>query len=104
MNVIYEILCAYVSKQGNHDPALPSAKACTLSVRRVFGMNDDRAFKVFKKVRWGNSKAVICSACGVIHEHYFIATRCQWRCKDCNHTFSVTSGTIFALHKLPLKR
>ena len=67
-------------------------------------MNDDRAFKVFKKVRWGNSKAVICSACGVIHEHYFIATRCQWRCKDCNHTFSVTSGTIFALHKLPLKR
>jgi transposase-like protein len=29
--------------------------------------------------------------------------RKQWRCRDCGHTFSVTSGTIFAFHKLPLK-
>lgn len=36
-------------------------------------------------------------------KHYFIKTRRQWHCRDCNHTFSVTSGTIFASHKLPLK-
>ena len=82
---------------------LLSAKARTLSVRRVFEMNDEQAFNVFRKVRWGDGKAVTCPACGVVHEHYFIATRRQWRCKDCNHTFSVTSGTIFAFHKLPLK-
>ncbi|MFZ6800381.1 IS1595 family transposase [Undibacterium sp. Di24W] len=82
---------------------LLSAKARTLSLRRVFEMNDEQAFKLFKKVRWGNSKAVTCPMCGVVHEHYFIATRSQWRCKDCHHTFSVTSGTIFAFHKLPLK-
>src|SRR5450830_1228404 len=82
---------------------LLSAKARTLSVRRVFEMNDEQAFKVFKKVRWGDGKAVTCPACGVVHGHYFIATRRQWRCKDCGHTFSVTSGTIFAFHKLPLK-
>ncbi len=82
---------------------LLSAKARTLSVRRVFEMNDEQAFNVFKKVRWGDSKAVTCPQCGVVHEHYFIATRKQWRCKDCKHTFSVTSGTIFAFHKLPLK-
>lgn len=35
--------------------------------------------------------------------HYFIRGRKQWRCKCCGHTFSVTSGTIFAFHKLPLK-
>jgi hypothetical protein len=33
----------------------------------------------------------------------FISTRKQWRCKSCNHTFSVTSGTLFANHKLPLR-
>lgn len=49
---------------------LLSAKARTLSVRRVFEMNDEQAFKVFKKVRWGNSKAVTCPMCGVVHEHY----------------------------------
>jgi len=82
---------------------LLSAKARTLSVRRVFEMNEEQAFKVFKKVRWGDGKAVTCPQCGVVHEHYFIATRRQWRCKDCGHTFSITSGTIFAFHKLPLK-
>lgn len=82
---------------------LLSAKARTLSVRRVFEMNEEQAFKVFKKVRWGDGKEVTCPMCGVIREHYFIATRKQWRCKDCKHTFSVTSGTIFAFHKLSLK-
>ena len=82
---------------------LLSAKARNLSVRRVFEMNDDQAFKVFKKVRWGSGKEVTCPMCGVVREHYFIATRKQWRCKDCKHTFSVTSGTIFAFHKLSLK-
>lgn len=82
---------------------LLSAKARTLSVRRVFAMDDEEAFKVFREIRWGSSKEVTCPACGVVHEHYFIATRRQWRCRDCKHTFSVTSGTIFAFHKLPLK-
>ena len=38
-----------------------------------------------------------------VAKHYFIKIRRQWRCRDCNHTFSVTSGTIFDSHKLPLK-
>ncbi len=62
---------------------LLSAKARTLSVRRVFEMNDEQAFKVFKKVRWGDGKEVACPQCGVIHAYYFIASRKQWRCKDC---------------------
>jgi len=39
----------------------------------------------------------------VVGKHYFQRTCKQWRCKDCSHTFSVTSGTIFAFHKLPLR-
>jgi len=34
---------------------------------------------------------------------YNIKVRQQFRCKDCFHTFSVTSGTLFASHKMPLK-
>lgn len=82
---------------------LLSAEARTLSVRKVFEMSDDEAFAVFREVRWGKSGDVVCPVCGVIGKHYFKATRKQWQCKDCKHTFSVTSGTIFAFHKLPLK-
>ena len=57
---------------------------------------------MFKQSRWGHHDA-ICPCCGSVAKHYFIKTRRQWRCRDCNHTFSVTSGTIFASHKLPLK-
>ena len=27
----------------------------------------------------------------------------RWRCKACRADFSITSGTLFARHKLPLK-
>lgn len=82
---------------------LLSAKARTLSVRKVFEMTEADAFNFFKKMRWGDREEVSCPRCGVDHKHYFIKTRRQWRCKTCNHTFSVTSSTIFAHHKLPLK-
>ncbi len=39
----------------------------------------------------------------VLNVPYFINTRKQFCCKHCEHTFSVTSGTIFASHKKPLK-
>jgi len=81
---------------------LLSAQARTLSLRKIFSLNDDQAFEMFKQSRWGHHDA-ICPCCGSVAKHYFIKTRRQWRCRDCNHTFSVTSGTIFASHKLPLK-
>jgi len=82
---------------------LLSAKARTLSVREVFAMTDEDAFSLFKELRWGQGEEVTCPDCGSHARHYFLRTRRQWRCRDCKHTFSVTSGTIFAFHKLPLK-
>lgn len=82
---------------------LLSAKARTLSVRQVFELTEEQAFETFREVRWGSGSAVTCPLCGVVDRHYFIRVRKQWRCKDCGHTFSVTSGTVFAFHKLPLK-
>jgi len=82
---------------------LLSAKARTLSVLKVMQMTDADAFAVFKELRWGKGEEVSCPCCGVIGRHAFRRDRRQWRCRDCNHTFSVTSGTIFANHKLNLK-
>lgn len=82
---------------------LLSAQARTLSVRQVFELTDSQAFEMFKQVRWGLGDEVTCPRCGVIRNHYFVRVRRQWRCKDCTHSFSVTSGTIFAHHKLPLR-
>ncbi len=37
------------------------------------------------------------------HRHYFRPARKIWRCAGCREDYSVTSGTIFAFHKLPLR-
>ncbi|MDE2599720.1 MAG: IS1595 family transposase [Rhodocyclaceae bacterium] len=82
---------------------LLSAKARSLSVKRLVKMSDDEAFDLFRELRWGKGEETACPCCGSVAKHWFIRTRRQWRCKDCKHTFSVTSGTIFAFHKLPLQ-
>ena len=82
---------------------LLTAQARSMSLRQIFSLTDDAAFDYFRKSRWGNGEEVTCPCCGSIACHYFIKTRKQWRCRDCKHTFSVTSGTLFAFHKLPLK-
>lgn len=67
-------------------------------------MSDEEAFEYFKAIRWSDTNgAPVCPICGVCHVPYFIKSRKQFRCKHCNHTFSVTSNTIFASHKKPLK-
>ncbi|MGD0960475.1 MAG: IS1595 family transposase [Methylomonas sp.] len=82
---------------------LLTAEARSMSLREIFEMSDDAAFEVFRKSRWGERDEVVCPDCGIFDKHYFISTRKQWRCKHYHHTFSVTSGTLFAFHKLPLK-
>lgn len=91
-----------MKRQGQH--FLLSAKARSLSLIEIFGLSDDEAFEVFRMARWPETEGeAICPCCGSCEQHYFLQTRKQWRCKDCNHTFSITSGTLFAHHKKPLK-
>jgi transposase-like protein len=82
---------------------LLTAEARSLSVREVFALSDEQAFDLFGELRWGKGEEVVCPECGVVERHWFLPGRRQWRCKACTHTFSVTSGTIFAHHKLPLR-
>ena len=83
---------------------LLTAQARDLSLMKLFNMSEEEAFESFKAVRWSDTDGVpICPSCGTCHNPYFISSRKQFRCKQCDHTFSVTSGTLFASHKLPLK-
>lgn len=86
-------------KSGQH--YLLSAEARSLSLMQIMRLSDDEAFSMFKSARWNDGEPR-CPRCNH-KEHYWIGTRKQWRCKDCGHSFSVTSGTIFANHKMPLR-
>ena len=88
-------------KKGQH--YLLSAQARSLSLMQIMRLSDDEAFDLFRHARWPESGGeAICPQCGGV-SHYWIKTRKQWRCKDCNHSFSVTSSTIFSNHKMPLR-
>lgn len=82
---------------------LLSAAARTLSLAKVMRLSDDEAFEAFKKIRWvGTDGQAICPRCNC-DAVYSYASRRIFKCKGCNSQFSVTSGTIFASHKLPLR-
>lgn len=82
---------------------LLSAKARSLSLVDIFRLSDADAFELFRQARWPETNGQpVCPQCGSVHA-YWIASRQQWRCKVCKHTFSVTSGTLFAYHKLPIR-
>jgi len=87
------------STKGQH--YLLSAQARSLSLMEIARLSDDEAYDLFKQSRWTDGNPV-CPQCGCEHS-YHIKTRKQWRCKACKHTYSVTSGTIFANHKMPLQ-
>lgn len=82
---------------------LLSSKARTFSPIKMAQLSDSEARSLLCQIRWGNEENVVCPKCGVQHVAYRIASRNQWRCKHCHHTFSVTSGTIFADRKLSIQ-
>jgi transposase-like protein len=64
-------------------------------------MSDEEAHAKFVEIRWDGSKPN-CPRCGGT-ALYTYKTRKLWKCKACTHMFSVTSGTIFASRKLPVR-
>src|SRR5437899_3679168 len=82
---------------------LLSAKARSLSLAKVARLSDEEAYQTFKLIRWAATDgAPFCPRCGCVAV-YTYATRKLFKCKACNHQFSVTSGTIFASRKLPIR-
>jgi transposase-like protein len=85
---------------------LLSVKARTLSIASVLRMNDQQAEATFSAIRWPatNGKPVCphCE-CTTIYECRRPSGALRFRCKACRKDFSITSGTLFAFHKLPLQ-
>jgi transposase-like protein len=82
----------------------PAAK--TLSLAQVFRMTDEQAEATFAKHRWPETDGKpVCPHCGSLDAYDCRrpsgATR--FECSDCGKDFSITSGTLFASHKLPLR-
>lgn len=85
---------------------LLSRQAKTLSLAQVFRMSDTEAETMFRQVRWSETDgAPVCPHCGSLN-----AYDCRrpngaprFRCRECGKDFSITSGTLFASHKLPLR-
>lgn len=82
---------------------LLSSKARTLSLASVARLSEAEARNVFRAIRWAdNDGEPYCPKCGCTVV-YGYKNRPLWKCKACRYQFSVTSGTIFAHHKLPLR-
>src|ERR1700748_1544730 len=85
---------------------LLSRPAKSLTLAQVFRMSDAEAEATFAKVRWAETNgAPVCPSCGGPN-----AYDCRrpngaprFRCKACKADFTITNGTLFASHKLPLR-
>ncbi|MHC5536859.1 IS1595 family transposase [Singulisphaera rosea] len=82
---------------------LLSAKARTLSLAKVMRMSEAQARDAFQKIRWHEREGKpFCGRCGCV-ELYECKSENRWKCTGCGYRFSVTSGTIFASRKLPIR-
>jgi transposase-like protein len=85
----------------NHFVLCPAARS--LSLDRVLRMSDEEAYRTFQRIRWHERDGEAeCPRCGCA-ELYDCRAERRWKCKDCSHRFSVTSGTIFDSRKMAIR-
>ena len=85
---------------------LLSKRAKTLSLAQVFQMKDAEAETVFRKIRWSETDGEpVCPHCGGVdaYDCRRLKGAPRFRCRACVKDFTITSGTLFASHKLPLR-
>jgi transposase-like protein len=85
---------------------LLSSRAKTLSLGSVLRMADADVEMAFRLVRWNETDGEpVCPACGSLgaYDCRRASGAPRWECRECKKHFSITSGTLFASHKLPLR-
>src|SRR6202011_637703 len=85
---------------------LLSRPAKTLSLASIFRMTDTEAEAMFRKVRSPETDgARVCPYCGGLsaYECRRASGLLRFRCRACRADFTITSGTLFAFHKLQLR-
>ena len=85
---------------------LLSHAAKSLSLAAVFTMKDEQAETTFRRIRWSDTNGEpVCPHCGGVdaYDCRRLKGAPRFRCRACGKDFSITSGTLFACHKLPLR-
>lgn len=85
---------------------LLSRSAKTLSLATVFTMKDEEAEARFRAIRWAETAGEpVCPHCGGLdaYDCRRFKGAPRFRCRACKKDFTITSGTLFASHKLPLR-
>ncbi len=82
------------------------SRARTISLAFVLRMSDEHAETVFASIRWPQTNGEpVCPHCGGLKPYTGRRPNgmLHFRCKACKGSFSLTSDTLFAFHKLPLR-
>jgi transposase-like protein len=85
---------------------LLSSNARTLSLASVLRLTDRQAEQKFASIRWASTNGKpVCPHCGGLEPYEARRPNgsLRFRCKACKADFSLTSGTLFAFHKLSLQ-
>ncbi|MGH6726281.1 MAG: IS1595 family transposase [Pseudolabrys sp.] len=85
---------------------LLSKAAKSLSLAHVFTMKDGEAEMALRRVRWPETEGEpVCPHCGGTdaYDCRRLKGAPRFRCRACFKDFTITSGTLFASHKLPLR-
>jgi transposase-like protein len=84
---------------------LLSSAARTLTLGSVARMSDEEAERVFIRLRWAeNAGKPCCPRCGCATIWQSRRKGCvRYQCKACGKDFSLTSATLFASRKMPLR-
>jgi transposase-like protein len=84
---------------------LLSSAAKSLTLGQVARMSDEEAERVFIRLRWVDNDGIpYCPKCGCATCYASRRKGCvRYQCKACQKDFSLTSGTLFASRKMPLR-
>jgi transposase-like protein len=85
---------------------LLSAAARTLNLAKVLRMSDRETETAFASIRWASTNGKpVCPHCGGLEPYEARRPNgsLRFRSKACKADFSLTSGTLFAFHKLSLQ-
>lgn len=85
---------------------LLSRAAKTLTLAQVMRLSNEEAETMFARIRWHETNGEpVCPLCGgtAVYNVRRPKGPARWRCKACVKEFTVTSGTLFAWHKMPVQ-
>ncbi len=75
-----------------------------LTLQDITDLTEDQARMLLAEMRWGSTSEQMCPECSVVDSHYVRRARKQWECKHCRFSFSVTTRSPFADHKISCKK